>query len=647
MRLRTAPLRRPRLRRRDEVGYVAALVAIFASVVFAGVGAVGVDMARWWVEVQRVQSAADAASLAGVTYMPADFPDASAKAVQIAGVNGYPNVTCTTVSTTTTCSNAHVKITVAQGTLPSQLKVSVSSRVTNSFGRLFGDDSTWVTRSSMSDYTAPAPMGSPCNTFANEPPSPDGSALPSPAPSNCSAHPQFWGAIEGPSTDKVQGDRFMTTACSGSDSSVPGEVTYQCSGGQNNETNPEGYFFAVHVEPAAVGTQIAIQLYDPDFFNTGASCQSISGLTGATNPNAVSAGSSDSAQRYAGATSSRVGNTTVYTPVSPTFCDGDDYPGVSRGTPTPPTTSFDLRGQTDTQNPMNGAPISQCNRQFVGQTGPPSASELTSTTTTTTTKNGKTTTTTSNSKSYDLQKAQTFHAWYPLCTFTPTTSGDYYLQVRTNVDVKHATAVPNVNAAGTSLDSLIYQGNPDVYAANGDTTSGSGSNSFSIRAIPSTPSMRSLVAVSGYDNMPILQNASGSTATFNLIRALPGTHGENIAFDFFDAGDATSAGTVKIVPPADVTGSLKTASAIPGCRSAIDLGSYSSASNCTAQISSSSNDGQVEHLIVPIPSDYGCNSSTLSGCWFQVQITFPGAASVTDFTTWSANITGDPVRLVK
>ena len=49
--------------------------------------------------------------------------------------------------------------------------------------------------------------------------------------------------------------------------------------------------------------------------------------------------------------------------------------------------------------------------------------------------------------------------------------------------------------------------------------------------------------------------------------------------------------------------------------------------------------------MIPIPNDYNCNPATLGGCWFSVQITFPSA--VTDFTTWTANIGGDPVRLIE
>ena len=71
--------------------------------------------------------------------------------------------------------------------------------------------------------------------------------------------------------------------------------------------------------------------------------------------------------------------------------------------------------------------------------------------------------------------------------------------------------------------------------------------------------------MAGNESMPILQNEPGSTATFNLIRALPGTRGQYIAFDFYDAarrGRAREA-HVTIVAPADATGSVKAGPNIP------------------------------------------------------------------------------------
>ena len=66
----------------------------------------------------------------------------------------------------------------------------------------------------MADYNGPAPMGSPCNTFGNEPLGTTTWALrTASSPSrrgNCSPEPDFWANIGGPDWPKGNGDQFMT-----------------------------------------------------------------------------------------------------------------------------------------------------------------------------------------------------------------------------------------------------------------------------------------------------------------------------------------------------------------------------------------------------------------------------------------------------
>ena len=50
---------------------------------------------------------------------------------------------------------------------------------------------------------------------------------------------------------------------------------------------------------------------------------------------------------------------------------------------------------------------------------------------------------------------------------------------------------------------------------------------------------------------------------------------------------------------------------------------------------------------VPIPNNYTCNYSDAIGCWVRVNFDFPSQTNVSDTTTWSATIEGDPVRLVE
>ena len=57
--------------------------------------------------------------------------------------------------------------------------------------------------------------------------------------------------------------------------------------------------------------------------------------------------------------------------------------------------------------------------------------------------------------------------------------------------------------------------------------------------------------------------------------------------------------------------------------------------------------GQEWKIIIPVPSGYTCNGDDPYACWWRLQVEFDGTSSVTDQTTWTATLDGDPVRLVQ
>jgi hypothetical protein len=522
-----------------------------------------------------------------------------------------------------------VAVTVEPGARPSELKVTISSRVDNTFGASLGVRTAWVTRSAVADYTAPSLMGSPCNTFGNEPPSttttalPTGTALPAVPFPNCTSTPQFWATVEGPATDKVNGDRYGNRTCSG--------TAINCSGTTNSEYKEEGYFFAIHVEPEAVGTKLDIQLYDPAYVQTGKNCESLTTSSVWNRMNTYT--QTDGINRYKAGTSSA--------PPSPaTFCNGDYL-----GSGTAPTTTYLVREQVANGDPRTAPVVAGCTKQFRG----------TLTTPTTALHQWTTETGTTKQSAYNPELSRVFHQWVSLCEgggFTPTRAGDYYLQVRTNVTFA-GTPVPNVNPSGTSMTTVVSKDNPAADDATGNaptgTAGGVGNNSFGIRAVPAVDAMRSKVAVAGYYRMPIFQNADGGTGTFNLIRALPPTKGQFIAFDFYDVSDCASGcqGTVQVVKPVDATGSFTSGPNFLPCKQALNNNAYTVATNCTVTVKNSTHNGQLQHMVVPIPPDYTCDPTTLGGCWFSVKLTFSAGYSLSDITTWDANIGGDPVRLIE
>ena len=144
--------------------------------------------------------------------------------------------------------------------------------------------------------------------------------------------------------------------------------------------------------------------------------------------------------------------------------------------------------------------------------------------------------------------------------------------MRSNVTYNAGTSPANTNGRGQ----LIWSGNSNAYAPLGNTSTGAGSNAFGLRAVLPSDTLRKLVSVSGWQRMPMLQNSPSSTATFNLVRALPNSKGQYLSFDFYDAADGRDdagnllTGQVTVLPPLDATGEVTAAGGISGCRAGKD-----------------------------------------------------------------------------
>ncbi len=597
---RARVLGRLRRRRQDQRGYAAILVAMFAGVLMVPLCAISVDTSRWYVEVQRVQNAADAAAMAGVTYLPDDFTSAKSTAVTVSGRNGYPDSGTSAVA-------------VSLGDKPTQLTVTVSSTIGNAFGSGFGIRSNTITRSATADFNGPAPMGSPCNTFGNEPPGagtddgdpvrgPDTSVIVAPpGGASCTSNPQLWGAVAGPNTDKYSGDEFMTRNCNTAG-------TAGCTGTTNDEFDPQGYFYIVRVGTAAVGTPVTLQIYDPAWVENGDTCNVAPNGTmkDAMNPYTPS----DGTTRYLKTPSGGSPNS---------FCTGDT--NATQGSSPGITTSYGLRMPTDSYNPKVAVPINSCEKQY-----PP---YVASTTDSISNKSLDSTL----SATYNKALAQVYHQWVKLCTFTPSVAGDYYLQIRTNVKIPGTASADGEGG---------FTNNPAVFNQTGDDTSvgGAGNNRFSMRV---TGAQRGAVSIAGYQAMSIYANYSGANTTFNLVRVIPAAASKTLNIGFFDVGDVASgtSGTVTVLPPSDsnlganvstCTGAGPITGAISGCK-------------LTNVNNSSTWNGKYENLKIPIPSNYTCNVGQAGGCWWRLLVSFPGGVS--DTTTWTASVDGDPIRLIK
>ena len=140
-------------RRRAQRGQVA---VIFAGAIFLFVllAAAVIDISWYWTNNLRMQRAADAASLAGVVYLPGNVPGAYNAARAEATKNGYTSgVNGITVTPLQDPSN------------PRRLRVTIAGPVNTYFARVAGIPNFPARRDSKSDFVLPVPMGSPQNYY--------------------------------------------------------------------------------------------------------------------------------------------------------------------------------------------------------------------------------------------------------------------------------------------------------------------------------------------------------------------------------------------------------------------------------------------------------------------------------------------------
>ena len=120
-----------------------------------------------------------------------------------------------------------------------------------------------------------------------------------------------------------------------------------------------------------------------------------------------------------------------------------------------------------------------------------------------------------------------------MCTInTPVPTGDYLLQVRTNVRLGNDPAGP-----------ADY------------TTPGGGHNRFAVRAAFVTTAGANPesagISIFGNASMSIYANAPSADTQFHLARVPSGSGGHTLSLNFFDVADASQPGTLSIVAPPD------------------------------------------------------------------------------------------------
>jgi Putative Flp pilus-assembly TadE/G-like len=243
----------------DQAGFVLVFFAL-ALIALLGIASLVVDYGYWSLRAQQIQRAADAAALAGVAYMP-NVTKATSVATTTAADNGFTSGGSVTVVVTPTDASGN--------TQTDQLTVKITDTgIPTFFAKVFGRDSVSETRTSTAKFDQPIPLGSPENSLGTGN-LPSGSAPGSTSESAAND----WLAISGYCTARENGDEFSSfydgndggggTICP-NDASWPPSTVFT-----NVDYNPQGYVYDINDPPAANSTltaaPVTVQIYDPSY----------------------------------------------------------------------------------------------------------------------------------------------------------------------------------------------------------------------------------------------------------------------------------------------------------------------------------------------------------------------------------------------
>jgi len=615
---------------------VAAVWLVMMLTMFMGFAAMSVDLGQWYIARTQVQNATDAAALAGAALLPDDPDAAIAEAKKVAVQHGY--------------DVNKVTVTLAGG---SQLEVHISKEVQNVFLPAIGfPDSRDIGATAIAEYEGSVSMGSPDSQLGNDPERLGEAGF---------VQDDLTLGIEGKYERKVNGDRFHTSICNSSGDSY-------CDVGLNNdEYRADGYFFTISVE-ATHAADVVVDIFDPIYAQVGNTCNYYGYNWEANDP--------------------YYGNVYMSTYGLPSFDErtylrdittGGDYTYNGQSIPEDyyedaldryyPYASGDqaywcMSDRIDGVTTYNGA-VRRLETTFIMR-APDSTPwnnldnpVIDTTECPITTFKGYRFNSSYDNRAMDLLSppdgefddegifggdgivddeqewmvdpddgiwtfAETFRRWARFCVIPSSSAivGDYVLQIRTN-----------------ALSSNPLLEDPSLWAR--------GLNGFSLRTGFDTASGLDDLGdakLSAAGRLPIWVQLDDANPEFFLARVLPTSRDRTLTIELFDAGDTTGApGWIQVLPPDDPQSDPE----FSDCVFNIDGGasiSYSTSTCTLLNVDHSTYNGKVVVIDVPIPYNYDCDTASEDGCWIKLRMNFADAA---DFTTWSAYISGDPVRLIQ
>jgi len=404
----------------------------------------------------------------------------------------------------------------------------------------------------------------------------------------------YWLNIDGPTSEKSQGDRFTSQVAT------------------NPEYDPSGAWFRIRVSDVVPGQPLVIGAFDPAFVSVGDLC----GGADRGYPLFSAAQEAALASAYGGDPLASARYASGPTP----YCTGDAYGAM--------TTTYLVRAPDATPGDVEDNPV-VCAISFSPRTGSLYPQLVRA--------DGAAATTPIGALDR-LPLSAVFRQHVDLCTVPAgsVVAGTYLVQVRTNA--AQPGLVPPTVVADPGIDPLARQ---SVTRTDPAVTS-NGHNRLALRAgwgaDPAAPGWADGVWTSTSGRLALYANS----ATLNqpyvvpLFRVPTFGAGQTLRVELWDVGDGADA-TLSITPPEDSTLSE------PSCSWARDttplVSNYSIVvDGCTVRgLSSSWFNGRLLVAEIPIPDDYACDDGTISGCFFTASLTFTRGTPI-DTTTWSSSL---------
>jgi hypothetical protein len=408
---------------------------------------------------------------------------------------------------------------------------------------------------------------------------------------NSTTYPNFWANIAGGGSTKLNGDAYAANDCPSN--------TDGCSGvgfGLNSDykTGPTGYVYSV---TALSGGPISLEAFDPGFVGVGDYCTANASLGPASLLHNVpfypegATNVADIARRYLPVTVQSNQSDPGYH-----YCNGD----IQFGSGPLPTTTFTVLKATVPG--VVGSATQVCAPITIPGFNGDLADYL---------GNGKTV------AGAPGPLATYFRQWMSLCQVNAAAGDQFFIEVSTD-------------ARST------------------------GHNRFALRAVIPNSNTPAMANIAGNAYMGIYANVGSRLTEFYLARIPSAAAGHTLVLNFYDIGDASSPGTLKVVPPPD----SNVGPSFPGCKW---TGSSGSALNTPLQPWGTPGDlpsclitgvnaggvwnGQWITVTIPMAANYSCNDGDPNGCWVKIDYNFQGG--VDDTTSWNAFLLGDPVRLTQ